>query len=266
MQNKYVGDVGDFGKYGLLRWLTGVTRRATEEERQLWCVQVLADEVPAAAPKLGVVWYMNHDSGQGGGRFAPGDLMECDPILHHTLRMLVRDNNRNVLAVENGSILPRSTQYFRSCRCHFSNRPAWLSCALANTCKADLVFLDPDNGITFDAYTDNDDSPKHTYLSDIRQFFKNGKSLVIYHHLGQGLKKGETAEDRIDFISNELQRQLNPAAIWCLRWRRKVPRAYFVIAQPNHHEAFLRNRIDSLEGSPWRTNQRRRYQNPPFSL
>ena len=25
MQNRYVGDVGDFGKYGLLRFLSGMT-------------------------------------------------------------------------------------------------------------------------------------------------------------------------------------------------------------------------------------------------
>ncbi len=45
MQNQYVGDVGDFGKVGLLRALTGV--------------------YPAATPplKLGVVWYLTLEVG-----------------------------------------------------------------------------------------------------------------------------------------------------------------------------------------------------------
>ena len=41
MQNRYTGDVGDFGKYGLLRALT---QPEMQEET-----------------KLGVVWYLNPD-------------------------------------------------------------------------------------------------------------------------------------------------------------------------------------------------------------
>ena len=44
MQNRYVGDVGDFAKHGLLRFLSGMTD--PDEGKQL---------------KLGVVWYLHHD-------------------------------------------------------------------------------------------------------------------------------------------------------------------------------------------------------------
>ncbi len=43
MQNRYVGDVGDFGKYGLLRYLVGV-RSSTS----------VADSL-----RLRVIWYLH---------------------------------------------------------------------------------------------------------------------------------------------------------------------------------------------------------------
>ena len=48
MQDQYVGDIGDFGKYGLLRHLTGMR----------------GDAAPEDALRLGVVWYLFPDGGK----------------------------------------------------------------------------------------------------------------------------------------------------------------------------------------------------------
>ncbi len=47
MQDRYVGDVGDFGKYGLLRALSGPFKSE-------------------AVLSLGMVWYLVPDQGNGG--------------------------------------------------------------------------------------------------------------------------------------------------------------------------------------------------------
>ena len=49
MQNRYVGDVADFAKHGLLRFLSG----ATDTER------------PEPKLRLGLVWYLYHDERHG---------------------------------------------------------------------------------------------------------------------------------------------------------------------------------------------------------
>ena len=70
MQDRFVGDIGDFGKYGLLRALTGI--------------------YPEAKPSLslGVVWYLNvkePDSRGDGQRLRyldnPDHFRDCDPEL-----------------------------------------------------------------------------------------------------------------------------------------------------------------------------------------
>ena len=51
MQDQYVGDIGDFGKYGLLRHLTGIQTPRLKTLR------------------LGVVWYLFPDGGNNDGKF-----------------------------------------------------------------------------------------------------------------------------------------------------------------------------------------------------
>lgn len=45
MQDRYVADVGDFGKYGLLCYLAGITCDSNEDKL-----------------KLGVIWYLTPSS------------------------------------------------------------------------------------------------------------------------------------------------------------------------------------------------------------
>ncbi len=248
MQNKYVGDIGDFANNGLLRWLTGMT--SGDDLRRL---------------SLGVVWYLYHDDEGGGQVIEYPEVNECDEVLYNELQELVNHGPRNIHAIEDAGILPNGTQYFGNCRCDFTSRNDWLNLAVADTLKAELVFLNPDNGIEVEPYEDNNDSPKNAYLNDIRAFLENGKSLMIYQHIGQGLKQGELAEDRIEKIANALRGLLNQEAMWSIRWRRRVSRTYFVIAQPDH-EGLIRNRIDQLVMSPWGINRIPQFQNPHFTV
>jgi hypothetical protein len=83
MQNRYVGDVGDFGKYGLLRALCGIS--------------------PESSPELtlGVVWYLvskteaNNDGKHDGylnlkyetrRNKVAKEYSDCDPALYGVLK------------------------------------------------------------------------------------------------------------------------------------------------------------------------------------
>src|SRR2546429_307924 len=103
MQDRYVGDVGDFGKYGLLRAL-------------------LSPLENAPALRVGVVWYLVPDGSANGDGSRVGYLSlppnraaafrDCDPVLFDTMQRLVADGQRNVESVSRASVLPEGTVFY----------------------------------------------------------------------------------------------------------------------------------------------------------
>ena len=261
MQNQYVGDIGDFGKYGLLRHLTGMRGNAAPED----------------ALHLGVVWYLFPDGGNNDGKFTdylrnpkPRDskLRDCDPELYWTLQRLVRECKRNVFSVRMSGILPGDTAYYgqslsypdrESQSSRNLRREAWLEGALEATAKANVVFVDPDNGITetveplhkkgpqYAVRPWHKHGPKYVFMDDLNRFYKRGQSLVIYHHIA----RWDNADNQIRYFAGRLKECLNlPRLPRALRYHRGTARAYFIVPHKNHGAA-LESRLKSFLDSPW---------------
>ena len=182
MQDQYVGDIGDFGKYGLLRHLTGMR----------------GDAAPEDALRLGVVWYLFPDGGNNDGKFTdylcnpkPRDskLRDCDPELYWSLRRLVRECNRNVFSVRMSGILPRDTAYHgqslsypdrESQSSKKLRREAWLEGALEATAKTNVVFVDPDNGIAIPV---KDEANQATGITKVDPYGNRGPKYVFMEDL-----------------------------------------------------------------------------------
>lgn len=189
MRHAYVADVGDFGKYGLLR--------ALHRKR------------PAC--RLGVVWYLTdteernndgrHDGYLRGAPSKCSHFRDCDPDLYDRLATIRRNRRLSVRLIESKSILPTTTRFYRRVvpgrskkvvgSAFWTARTKWLEGACDSVRDADLVFLDPDNGIVF-----RDDpnirenggrklSHKHAYWHELESLLCDGKSVVAYHHLGR---------------------------------------------------------------------------------
>src|ERR1035441_7091230 len=131
MRDRFIGDIGDFSKYGLLRALAGVH--------------------PQEAPELslGIVWYRVPDAGI---KYLsdPKRSRDCDPLLFDELSRLVGSNQRTIAAIEQISIWPRGTKFFSlSAVKRFSTAESdpWLDEAEKTLTGCDLVFLDPDTGL-----------------------------------------------------------------------------------------------------------------------
>ena len=269
MQNKYVGDIGDFGKYGLLRHLTGMTDSAA----------------PGDPLRLGVVWYLypdetpkdpekpkNRDGNLTGylcnTRDSHESLRACDPQLFWMLRRLVRECNRNVFSVRMSGILPYEAAYYGQILSYPSKespsfkkrrREQWLSNALAGMSEADIVFVDPDNGITETIRPLQEKGPKYAvmpwhkkgskyvFMDDLRQFYKQRKSLIIYHHIA----RWDEADNQIRYFAKRLQDNLGlPSLPWALRYRRGTTRAYFVVAHEDHEDT-IKTLMKNFLDSPW---------------
>ena len=237
MKDEWVGDIGDLGKYGLLRVLTGYPD-APEGERL----------------KLGVVWYYNRD--------VPNAELDAKmkgswADLYRTLQELRYAERRTVAQVESSRIFPDKTAYYaREVHRDKGAPDDWLKGALDCTAKAQLVLLDPDNGIAGPGSGNkgklqpwHKDGSKCAFISDIQSFLRAGKSLTIYHHLGRHKAK----ESQIKCLAKNVQRVLDEGTkpspqLWSLWFHPE--RAFFIIAQKDH-QTLIQARLESFLRCDW---------------
>ena len=240
MQDRYVGDVGDFGKYGLLKYL---------------CNSRLS---------LGVAWYLfQNESHTADGQFIGyleqekdrKQFRDCDPVLYDQLRALVSEGDRKITAIRERGILPSGTVY---CEQQLSYAPKsirlsrqgtrdnWINNTMSVTADADMVFVDPDNGISITVDPWSKTGPKFVLIDDLWKFFKRGQSLIVYHHLS---RQGTHAQ-QIERWSECLRDKLGTETIWALRYRRGSSRVFFVIPQAKH-ESTLHKAISDFLNSAW---------------
>ena len=257
MQNRYVGDVGDYGKFGLLRRLSGIT-----------------DSSPNPHLQIGLVWHLHHDEKHTAAnrnrisadgrhisylrRTATEDrrgYRDCDVELWEPMRDLVYRDGRCVHCAELGNLLPADAVFFTDMLhfFRFMQRPlreqvrnAWLRGALRATQGVQVMMFDPDNGIGRENRKFTGDGTKYCYLSELRQFWDRNQSLVIYHHAAQGMTVEQQAREKAEVLEDTLGVPVIP-----LVFSRGTARIFFVIPQPDKIGVMIEDRIDRMLATGW---------------
>ena len=199
MKDSYVGDVGDFVKYGLLR--------AISEGKH-----------------LGVAWYLRPDRGTAYLQ-QPEKWQPLDLDLFDVLRKLVNSHARSVKAIEQSGIL--GSAVFASEPLDNRKRDSWFQRVRSQLSGCDLVFADPDNGLSLKK------SSKHI-LVDEAKALAEGRIAVIYHHNGQSRKR----IDEIQHWMNQL-----PGCTCAYYWKSLSQRTFFVI----NPDAEMEHRLEEFE-------------------
>ena len=221
MQDRYAGDVGDFTKFGLLRAVCGGVSPLT----------------------LGVNWYLTGDEshnadGKHIGYLQPGSthhasLRSCDPDLMSRLaEMVVID--RSVVALEESGVLPVGSLTFSQRLVDAmgdSGRRAWHRKALATLASADVIFVDPDNGIRSERRGSK--PAKFVFLDELSDYSARGQSLVVYHHADRSAG-GVAAQ--VPRRLAELAMGTGVAPIGAVVARRGSTRYFFVLPAQAHRE------------------------------
>jgi hypothetical protein len=242
VEDRYTGDIGDYGKFGLLRAL------------------VKAD------PKLllGLIWYLYPDEkGNADGKHVrylcqsksnDRRFRDCDSKLYVALRGLVDAGNRRVNQVPKLDILPEATVYFEE-PLDFAGPPseriaarkAWLDRALDATTACDILLLDPDNGLQCAVTKSQRRAGKYVYLDEIAAMFAREKTIILYQHLD----RSDTAENQMAKRADRLEAYLGlPAKPRALRYHRGSGRAYYFLTQTRHSDLVDRT-IKALTSEPW---------------
>lgn len=231
MQNRYVGDVGDFGKYGLLRSLFKDTDK-----------------------RLGVNWYLVPDEthtndGKHIDYLNKPAFRSCDPVLFDQLQQLVSKGQRDVSFVERSGLLPPGTVFFSTTVPSGQqgyHRYDWFSKSLHALKGCDALFLDPDNGLEVASVSSGSDKlGKYVLYQDIAKYYRAGFSLIVYNHRDRS--KEDDYQKRFTKISDTIGKHV-PLPI--MRFRRYSVRDYVFVLQDDLREVVTEGLV-RLARSPW---------------
>ena len=251
MQNRYTADIGDFGKYGLLR---------------AFCSPV--DD--GSNDRLGVVWYLVPDeSHNADGKFtqylehSPKNdrrFRRCDPELYDALADIIRTKDRNVSSIRKCSILPPGTVFYEKLltfdgtpanspvarRKRIAYRNGWVQDVLSATKDCDIIFVDPDNGLEVGIKRHQKRGPKYVFFDELEPYCKRGQSLVIYHHTS---RRG-TAEDQVRERLAQIEERLNSGGTFALLYHRGSSRAFLVVPSEKH-KSIMTEKAEQFMQGPW---------------
>ena len=80
------------------------------------------------------------------------------------------------------------------------SREAWHNQGLLKTQKADILFLDPDNGLaTMKMMQNGSYSTKHVLWNELKDYYDRGQSVILYQHRPQRTTREEVIERISEF-------------------------------------------------------------------
>lgn len=240
MRDEYVGDVGDFGKYILLNKLR---------------------ELSNGKINLGVNWYYNtkQEKHSSDGRYTnyvdpsyrnADRYKRCSPDIYEQLRAIVDEKQRKISEIEDRQILFDGTIFyskplpweFNSPSERENKREDWFKDSLKKLGDADIVFLDPDNGIqTSNVRKTKAEAVKYVFSDEIDQYYNGKKTVIIYNH------RDRTPQEKYEERFIALQKLVQPRV---LRFKRFSVRDYIFLPQ-EHHQKLIDELINKLTTEPF---------------
>jgi len=213
MQDRYVGDIGDYLKYALLR---AVSKNL----------------------KLGIGWFLTPDEiHNNDGKHityleSPDRWRFLDPVLFDKL-LKVKNDTRSIKVIESKNFFPDVTVYFSdllvnniaiSERATF--RENWFKKLSLRLDNCDLIYFDPDNGLEPPSFNINrKKSIKSVRFVELEHFRSLNKIIIFYHH--QTRFCGGHVEEINDIKCKLSKRGFRE--IFALRARAFSPRVFFII-------------------------------------
>ncbi len=234
MKNQYFGDVGDYGKYGLLRFIAN------------------------RGVSIAVNWYLtpNDKSNDGHirGYLANDRNRKYDPELFDVLRKMGVQKNVGRFA-ERGMIpgaiyfddivQPMNTDSSLTVTDKRLERERWHQQALEGCDGAELVFMDPDNGMRAGSPTARKDAQKYVYASEAYSYYNRGQDVVYYCH------KGRRTEPQWEKAKCIMLEWCPDAAMLGLTYHWGTQRSYIFVLHPEKEE-FYRTLLKDFLETAWK--------------
>lgn len=169
MKNQYLCDIGDYGKYGLLRFFAG------------------------RGVRVGINWYLTPDDGRTDGchkeYLEDGRMRGYDTALYDAMRRLNANQDKCVQQLQADPVL--AGLRFYDVLMDFDRLPRreragararWHRDALCALDGAELIFADPDNGLSASKTASQKGAQKFILPNEIEDCYRRGQAIVYYHH------------------------------------------------------------------------------------
>ena len=236
MKNQYVADVGDYGKYSLLRFFAN------------------------KGVKVGINWYLTEDDGTNDGKYITyldkEENRRYDPVIFDGMRKLIDEGKRTVSDVESLNLIPGAVFYdeiLSTTPVLWTKRKAvrerWHTKAKETLSSVDLIFADPDNGTIGAKSAAVKNAEKYTLLSEIEDYYKDGKDVVYY------CQKARRNADCWNKKKTEMLSVLSDAKIITLIFHRGTQRSYIFVMHPESAEKYERL-IDEFLSGEWSADKK----------
>ena len=230
MQHRYVADIGDFGKFQLLRALFN-----PHEDT------------------LALIWFLheneeNNNDGKHTDYFAR--VQDSDPALEAIMIEILQSNTRQVQTLEKKAILHNAHFYYPHIPSDYHDRAIWLEDALNFSASHPIVAVAPDNGIalkcqresktfSFLSYHDKPQAHKYIYLNEIDAFYHtpNRKITILYQHLGRCFSHEGQINALLILLKERYQHVI------AIKHKPYSPRVFFFLCQDADIENSLREKL-----------------------
>ena len=234
MKNQYFGDVGDYGKYGLLRYLAGY------------------------GITIAINWYLTADDesndGNIRGYFAKEKNRIYDPELFDVLKAMCDRKQKDVSLFATLRMIPSAIYFNKTVEPVLSTltrsekraeRERWHREAHDACGGAILVFLDPDNGLRSGTPSAKKDSVKYVYSSEAADYYERGQDVVYYCH------KGRRTDAQWEKAKHLMQADCPSAVLMGVTYHRGTQRSYIFVIHPER-EHLYRDLLNSFLETKWK--------------
>jgi len=243
MQNRYVADVGDFGKFQLFRYLFN------------------HNESPLDGKALAQIWFMHEGEGEENNDGRHIDYFErmngSDEYLEHSLMDLIMRNKREVTELEELKLLKNAKFYYEQVPRALEDRYLWLNQALTFSNKSQIVAVAPDNGMALkcnrvekrfelltlsEDYTQKVYPHKYIFADEIFYFYRLPylEVCIVYQHLSRCFSHNEQITSLLSSLQNDYENVL------AIKHKPYSPRVFFFLSKSQVIHESLELRLEKF--------------------
>jgi len=241
MQDRYVADVGDFGKFQLFRYLFN------------------NEESPLDGKALAQIWFMHEGEGENNNDGRHIDyferMMGSDEYLEDSLLNLIIRDKREVTELEALKLLKNAKFYYEQVPKALEDRYLWLNTALTFANKSQIVAVAPDNGMALKCnraekrfeflnlashYTQKVYPHKYIFSNEVSYFYRLPylEVCIVYQHLSRCFAHNE----QIDSLLRDLEKEYHH--VIAIKHKPYSPRVFFFLCKSQVIKESLEMRLE----------------------